>query len=127
MYIPRVGGPWGKGWEWTTVTETVTRVVTVTTSGGVTALSTSVGLATVAKAVSGDVTSTSIIGDVTGTAGATGGGGGGGGGGSGTGGGGATATGSGSAVPGAAGRNEALGVKVMGALLGGVVAVAALL
>jgi hypothetical protein len=104
-------GPWGKGWTWTTVTQTVTRVVTVTSDGGVTALSTSVGLAAVAQAVSGDVTSTSIIGDddADETGGVSGG---------------ATATGPSQA---AAGRNEALGVKVMGALLGGVVAVAALL
>ncbi|KAK4133299.1 hypothetical protein BT67DRAFT_434762 [Trichocladium antarcticum] len=50
--------PWGKGWTWTTVTATVTRVATITDGAGATSLTTSVGLATVAQAVSGDVTST---------------------------------------------------------------------
>lgn len=105
-------GPWGKGWTWTTVTQTVTRVVTVTDAAGAPALSTSVGLAAVAQAVSGDVTSTSVIGDAE-TAG----------------GGGAAATATGGSVPGdnaaAGGLGEALGVKVMAAVLGAVVAVAA--
>lgn len=94
-------------------------------------MSTSVGPVVVAQAVSGDVTSTSIVGEATGGvdvdgdgdvdgsddgrndddnnnngSGNNGGGGG---------------------VPGAAGRTEALGVKVMGAVLGGVVVVAAML
>ncbi|KAK4236297.1 hypothetical protein C8A03DRAFT_17026 [Achaetomium macrosporum] len=99
-------GPWGSGWKWNTITQTITQVVTVTSEGGVTALSTSVGLAAVAQAVSGDVTSTSVIGAVE-TTGAGGGG----------------SSGGGAA----AGRSEMLGVKVMGAVLGGVVAVAALL
>ncbi|KAK4124980.1 hypothetical protein N657DRAFT_343510 [Parathielavia appendiculata] len=100
-------GPWGKGWTWSTATQTVTRVVTITSDGGATALSTSVGLATVAQAVSGHSTTRSIIGEATGGGGS----------------GGAAATGG--VQQGDAGRNEALGLKVMGALLGGVLALAA--
>ncbi|EAQ89861.1 predicted protein [Chaetomium globosum CBS 148.51] len=107
-------GPWGRGWTWSTVTQTVTRVVTVTDTAGATALSTSVGLAAVALAASGDVTSTSVIGAVETGAAATGGASGGDGNANPTGG-----------VAGAAGRNEALGVKVAAVMLGGVVAVAA--
>ncbi|KAH6855150.1 hypothetical protein B0I37DRAFT_49129 [Chaetomium sp. MPI-CAGE-AT-0009] len=106
-------GPWGRGWSWSTVTQTVTRVLTVTDSAGATALSTSVGLAAVALAASGDVTSTSVIGAAETGDGSNG-----------DGDGGASATGG---VEGAAGRNEARGVKVVGAVLGGVVVVAALL
>ncbi|KAK4459080.1 hypothetical protein QBC42DRAFT_275127 [Cladorrhinum samala] len=86
--------PWGKGWKWSTATQTVTQVIT--TDGAVT---TSVGLATVGLAVSGDVTTTSIL---TGER--------------------AQATGN------VGGRNDVdAGVKVMGVVLGGVVAVAGML
>ncbi|KAL2016295.1 hypothetical protein VTK56DRAFT_3894 [Thermocarpiscus australiensis] len=96
--------PWGKDWKWSTHTQTITRVVTVTSDGGVTAYSTSVGLATVAEAVSGDVTTTSLVTAQTSpTSGPQG----------------------GAAAP--AGRDGALGVKVMGALLAGFVAVAGFL
>ncbi|KAL2180849.1 uncharacterized protein P884DRAFT_289363 [Thermothelomyces heterothallicus CBS 202.75] len=112
-------GPWGSGWRVTTVTQTITRVVRVTSSGGATSLSTSVGPGLVALAVSGDVTSTSVVGaaETTGT---------------GTAGNSASATGGsgGGSVPDAAAalaRDGALGVKVAGAVLGGVIAVAALL
>jgi hypothetical protein len=91
-------GNWGHGWTWSTATKTVTQIVTVT-NGGATSLSTYIGLATVAQAVNGDTTQTSIIGQ-------------------------ASPTGSGSA---AAPKDGAHGVKVMGALLGGVVAVAGML
>ncbi|KAK4170383.1 hypothetical protein QBC43DRAFT_4941 [Cladorrhinum sp. PSN259] len=85
---------WGKGWKWTTATQTVTQVIT---ANGAT--STSVGLATVGLAVSGDVTSTSIL------------------------------TGSRAQQTGNAADKKGVdaGVKVMGAMLGGVVAVAGML
>ncbi|KAK3938400.1 hypothetical protein QBC46DRAFT_343591 [Diplogelasinospora grovesii] len=97
------GGPWGdwgKGWTWTTATQTVTQTFTVTNAAGVTGFSTSVGLATVAQAVSGDQTSTTILsgGQVTGTSSNSG-----------------------------AAASDVAGVKVMGVLLGGVVAVAGML
>ncbi|KAK4154840.1 hypothetical protein C8A00DRAFT_32361 [Chaetomidium leptoderma] len=119
-------GPWGKGWSTlSTVTQTVTRVVTLTGQGGsATGVSTSVGLGAVVLAASGDVTSTSVVAATAeeatttgGPAAATGTGA------TGTGGGGASATGN-AAV---AGKDGVLGLKVMGAVLGGVVAVAALL
>ncbi len=97
-------GNWGKGWKWSTDTKTITRVLTVT-DGSVTAFSTSIGLATVAQAVSGDTTQTSIV---QGAAAETGG-----------------AGGNGSAAPG--GSSEGLALKVMGALLGGVLVVAGFL
>jgi hypothetical protein len=90
-------GNWGHGWSWSTATTTVTQIITVT-QGGVTSLSTSIGLGTVALAVSGDITQTSVI---------TGG----------------SAAPTGNVAP----KDGAQGVKVMGALLGGVVAVAGLL
>jgi len=92
-------GNWGHGWKWSTATQTVTQIITITT-GGVTSFSTSIGLATVAQAVSGEITQTSIIND-------------------------GTAKPSGNAAPG--GMSDVAGVKVMGALLGGVVAVAGML
>jgi len=91
-------GNWGHGWKWSTGTQTVTQVITIT-EGGNTVLSTSIGLATVAQAVNGETTQTSIISD-------------------------GSAQPTGNAAPG--GHGEA-GVKVMGAILGGVVAVAGLL
>ncbi|KAK3363501.1 hypothetical protein B0T25DRAFT_596767 [Lasiosphaeria hispida] len=95
-------GNWGHGWKWSTATATITQTITYTT-GGVTAFSTVVGPATYALAVSGDTTQTSII-----NAGA------------------ANPTNSaGSAA--APNNGDGLGVKVVGALLGGVVAVAGLL
>lgn len=90
-------GNWGKGWKWSTITQTVTQVVTVT-ADGTPSLSTSIGLATVAQAVNGDVTQTSIIA-------------------------GGAAAPTGNAAP----KDSAANVKVMGALLGGVVAVAGML
>ncbi|KAK4453563.1 hypothetical protein QBC34DRAFT_210285 [Podospora aff. communis PSN243] len=92
-------GNWGAGWKWSTATQTVTQIITITT-GGVTSFSTSIGLATVAQAVSGDITQTSIITD-------------------------GSARPTGNAAPG--GMSDVAGVKVMGALLGGVVAVAGML
>lgn len=93
--------PWGKDWKWSTATQTITQVLTVT-NGGVTALTTSIGPATVALAVSGDTTQTSII-----AAGAA-----------------ASPTGSGAASgPG----SDSLALKVVGSLLGGFVVVAGLL
>ncbi|KAK3383629.1 hypothetical protein B0T24DRAFT_56288 [Lasiosphaeria ovina] len=95
-------GDWGHGWDWSTATQTVTQVVTIT-SGSTTSLSTSIGLATVAQAVSGSVTSTTILSGPQ-----------------------AAATSSSAAAPGAA-QDSAAGVKIMGAMLGMVVAVAGLL
>ncbi|KAK3310286.1 uncharacterized protein B0T15DRAFT_546814 [Chaetomium strumarium] len=103
-------GPWGSGWKWSTLTQTITQVVTVTNPAGVT-VSTSVGLAAVAQAVSGDLTSTSVIGAVDATS-------------TGAGGGSSGAAGGGGAGTGSSGT---LGIKVMGAVLGGVVVIAALL
>jgi hypothetical protein len=92
------------------LTQTVTRVATITDSAGATKVTSSVGLATVAQAVSGDVTSTSFV---VAAAEQTG-----------TGAGAAKSTSTGAA----AGRNEAVvGVKVMAVMLGGVVVVAGLL
>ncbi|KAL2161269.1 hypothetical protein VTH06DRAFT_8489 [Thermothelomyces fergusii] len=125
-------GPWGSGWRVTNVTQTVTLVVTVTRSDGATSLATSVGPGLVAVAISGDLTSTSVLGAVeaTGTdagagadtstgassptstttdAGTS-----------------ATAAPSGSAAS-ASARDGTLAVKVAGAVLGGIIAVAALL
>ncbi|VBB73497.1 Putative protein of unknown function [Podospora comata] len=88
-------GPWGKGWKWSTETQTVTRVFTGV-DNGVTSFSTSIGLATVALAVSGDSTTTSFLAQATGNAAAE-------------------------------GSKVDSGVRIMGAVLGGVVAVAGLL
>ncbi|KAK4248856.1 hypothetical protein C7999DRAFT_39984 [Corynascus novoguineensis] len=127
-------GPWGSGWSQTTVTQTITRVVTVAVSSGsggapTSSLSTSVGLGAVVLAVSGDVTSTSIVGAAVETGAGSGGEEGvdnsNGTGGS-RGSGGASATGDANSAT-TVGRDSALGVKVVGAFLGGVVAVAALL
>lgn len=126
-------GPWGSGWRFTTVTQTVTRLVTVTGANGASALTTSVGPGLVALASSGDITSTSVIGATdatptntdasgapTGTDGDSG---------TNTPGSDAGATaGSGDkdAAP-ALARDGALAVKVVGAVLGSIIAGAALL
>ncbi|KAK4231049.1 hypothetical protein QBC38DRAFT_467708 [Podospora fimiseda] len=87
-------GAWGKGWKWSTVTQTMTQVITTGS-----ATTTSVGLATVGLAVSGDTTTTSILTGVR-----------------------AQQTGN---VADKKGVDA--GVKIVGAVLGGVVAVAGML
>ncbi|KAK4187299.1 hypothetical protein QBC35DRAFT_236080 [Podospora australis] len=93
-------GYWGKDWKWSTETKTVTRVVT-SVDNGITRKATSVGLATVALAASGDSTTTSFVQ--------------------------AQATGNSNAAAGGRAGDVEGGVKIMGAVLGGVVAVAGLL
>lgn len=91
-------GQWGNAWSWTTQTATVTRTIT---SGGSTITTT--GPATVAIAASGDVKSTTILGAVNAAVSAT----------------------SGNAAPPSNGGD--ITVKVVGAALGGVIAVVAIL